>query len=66
MYIRRRTMLVWSNLAKSHKGKGWDEAHLPAGLRISRLKVPVLLRCEILASKQMRFAITITSNDDRH
>ena len=65
MYIRRRTVQVWSNLAKSHKGKGWDEAHLLAGLHISRLEVAVLLRCEMLASKQMRFASAITLIDDR-
>jgi len=51
----------WANLSKSLR----DEAHLLAGLRISRLKVPALLRCEKLANKQMRFASTVTLNDDR-
>jgi len=42
-----------------------DEAHLPAGLRFSRLKVLALLHREKLASKQMRFASATTLNDGR-
>ncbi|VAV98107.1 hypothetical protein MNBD_ALPHA08-87 [hydrothermal vent metagenome] len=61
MYIQRRTVEYWANLTKSLR----DEAHLPAGLHFSRLKVPALQRCEKFASKQMRFASAITLNDDR-
>jgi len=60
VYIQRRTVRYWSNLVKSIP----DEVHLLAGLRFSRLKVPALLRCEKLASKQMHFASTITLIDD--
>jgi len=60
VYIQRRTVRYWSNLAKSLR----DEAHLLAGLCFSRLKVRVLLRPEKLASKQMRFASAITLVDD--
>ncbi len=56
MYIQGRARQKWSNLIKSFQ----DEVHLLAGLRFSRLKVPALLRCEMLASKQMHFASTIT------
>ncbi|VAV86649.1 hypothetical protein MNBD_ALPHA08-558 [hydrothermal vent metagenome] len=61
MYIQGRTVQKWANLIKSLS----DEVHLLAGQRISRLKVPALLRCEMLASKQMHFASTITLIDDR-
>ena len=61
MYIQGRTVEKWINLIKSFQ----DEVHLPAGLRISRLTVLTLLRPEMLASKQMHFANTITLIDDR-
>lgn len=71
MYIQGRTVQKWSNLIKSLR----DEVHLLAGLRISRLVVSetrfqhdivtTLLRCEMLASKQMHFASAITLIDDR-
>ncbi|MCP4184614.1 MAG: hypothetical protein GY761_15070 [Hyphomicrobiales bacterium] len=58
MYIQRRTVRYWSNLAKSFQ----DEADLLTGHRISRLKVLALLRYEMLASKQIDFANAITLN----
>ena len=61
MYIQGRTVQKWSNLIKSLR----DEVHLLAGLRFSRLKVPALLRCELLASKQMYFASAIILIDGR-
>jgi len=65
MYIQGRTVQKWSNLIKSHNKTGRDEVHLLAGLRFSRLKVPALLRCEFLASKQMYFASAIILVDGR-
>ncbi|MCP4183818.1 MAG: hypothetical protein GY761_10950 [Hyphomicrobiales bacterium] len=61
MYIQRRTVRYWSNLVKFFQG----EADLLTGHRISRLKVPALLRYEMLASKQIGFASSITSNVNR-
>jgi len=61
MYIRGRTVQKWANLDKSLR----DELHLLAGLHFSRLKVPALLRCEKLASKQMHLASAITMNVNR-
>lgn len=61
MYIQRRIVQKWAYLAKSLR----DEAPLSAGLHFSRLKVPALLRCEKLASKQMRFANAINLNVNR-
>jgi len=58
VYIQRRTVRYWSNLAKSLR----DEVHLPAGLRFLWFKVPALPRPEKLASKQMHFASAITLN----
>ncbi len=56
MYIQRRSVRYWSNLAKSL----WDDLHLLAGLRFSLLKVQILSRRKKLASKQMQIASAIT------
>ena len=61
MYVQRRTMQKWAYLVKSLR----DAMHLSAGLLFSRLKVPALLRCEKLASKQMRCASAITLDVNR-
>ena len=52
-------------MIKSSQTKRGDEVHLLAGLHFSQLIVPVLLRCEKLASKQMHAASTITLFDGR-
>ena len=56
MYIQGRTVRKWANLAKPFHGV----VYLLAGHRFSRLKVPALLRCQKLASKQMHHASTTT------